>query len=326
MVYKCLRCHYTTNIKCNYDRHKTRKTQCVDVGNTIDGNKKSVNVCDKNVNVCQKSVNADRISVNVGDDNHIPVIISEGSRSKQCIRCKKTFSTRQGVYQHMKNVDCVPPPPPPPPKQAEMKQLQNNNHIQDTTFNGDLSMNNTMNNIVVNTFGKEEIAYMKENNNLLKEFLQISKKSIYGCADIVKEIHCNKNRPENHTIIKPLEYGDSVYIMGDNNEWEFREFEDVRDTLIDSVNNYIELCEEKRSDKDTNFNKIESHFVKELCLKLVSIGGDIPLMLMDALKMRLSDESLNTDNIRKFDKATMIKLHEFTQANYKKNNGTFIRN
>ena len=55
-------------------------------------------------------------------------------------------------------------------------------------------------------------------------------------------------------------------------------------------------------------------------------SGRPRILLMDALKMRLSDESLNTDNIRKFDKATMIKLHEFTQANYKKNNGTFIRN
>ena len=49
MVYECLRCHYTTNVKCNYYRHITRKKPCKLLNNTKDGNNESVNVEDNNV-------------------------------------------------------------------------------------------------------------------------------------------------------------------------------------------------------------------------------------------------------------------------------------
>ena len=351
MVYKCSRCHYTTDVKCNYDRHNARKTQCRIVCITSNGNEQNVNatrnvnankpndkqnVNGNNINVNGNNQNVNGNNINVNDDECLSTKIikeHESNNIKQCDTCKKKFNTRQGKYAHKKNVDCeknLSSPPPPPPSKNE---LHNNTHIHDATLT-DVTLNNINNNIVINAFGKEEFEYLKENNNLLQELLKHSKKNVYGFADIIKEIHCNKNRPQNHTIIKPLEYGDSVYIMGDDNEWEYREFEDVRDRLIDSVNRFVELCEEKRADRNIRFtDKKELNFIKQLCIKLLSIGGDVPIELLNALHIinatanDVDDEdSLDKDNIRKFDKATMIKLHEFTQANYKKNNGTFVKN
>jgi hypothetical protein len=390
MVYKCSRCHYTTDVKCNYDRHNARKTQCSIVCITNNGNGQNITAKEQNIIAKEQNITADRQNIiakeqnitakeqnitadrqniiagngqNITADNNnkslsferkcpstickkCDMIFSKkrikeheskcnGLDSKQCPNCKKVFSFWQGKYAHKKNVDCeknLPPPPsspPPPPK----NELHNNTHIHDATLT-DVTLNNINNNIVINAFGKEEFEYLKENNNLLQELLKHSKKNVYGFADIIKEIHCNKDRPENHTIIKPLEYGDSVYIMGDDNEWEYREFEDVRDRLIDSVNRFVEICEEKRADRNIRFtDKKELNFIKQLCIKLLSIGGDVPIELLNALHIinttandKDEDDSLDKDNLRKFDKATMIKIHEFTQANYKKNNGTFVKN
>ena len=103
-------------------------------------------------------------------------------------------------------------------------------------------------------FGKEDLNYLDNDANLFRRLSKCAKKSMYGFSDIVKEIHCNKDRPENNTIIKPLEYGDAVFIMGENNEWEFREFEDVRDMLVDSVNKFVEICENQRIEKNIKLN------------------------------------------------------------------------
>jgi hypothetical protein len=288
----------------------------------------------ENVNAGTENVNAGSVSTKIQCPDckglfccryfRIHEKICKGKDIRQCDTCKKKFNTRQGIYQHKKKVECVAPPPPPPSQ-------NNNTHIHDATLT-DVTLNNinNNNNIVINTFGKEELEYLKENNNLLQELLKHSKKNIYGFSDIVKEIHCNNERPENQTIIKPHEYGDAVYILGENNQWEFREFEDVRDTLIDSVNRFVELYEEKIAEKNVRFSdKKELNYIKQLCIKLLSIGGDVPIELLNALKItttNVEDDSLDKDNIRKFDKSTMIKIHEFTQANFKKNNGTFVKN
>ena len=171
----------------------------------------------------------------------------DGLESNQCPYCKKTFSCLQSKYVHKKNKTCIKHHQPP-----QQEQHNNfNNHIHDATIQ-DLTINN--NNVVLNMFGKEDLNYLDNDANLFRRLSKCAKKSMYGFSDIVKEIHCNKDRPENNTIIKPLEYGDAVFIMGENNEWEFREFEDVRDMLVDSVNKFVEICENQRIEKNIKLN------------------------------------------------------------------------
>jgi hypothetical protein len=233
----------------------------------------------------------------------------------------------------MKTVECFQPPPLPPYgdlQQSPQQVSQNNsNHIHDNTIHGDL--NNINQNITINVFGKEDYEYLRNNGNILQKLSTCGKKGIYGLSDIVKEIHCNKETPENNTIIKPLEYGDGVYIMGDNNEWEYREFEDVRDTMIESVSKFVNVCEEKRNDNDIKMRDMKERLlIKGLGYKLLSIGGDFPDELFDELKMEMDrvddDDDIIKTHLRKFDKATLVKLHEFTQANFKKNNGKYVKN
>jgi hypothetical protein len=69
----------------------------------------------------------------------------------------------------------------------------------------------------------------------------------------------------------------NIYVMGDDREWEFREFEDVRDIMIKSVSKYLEMCEQKRTEFNIKFtNTKEMLFIKGLGYKLLSLGGEIP--------------------------------------------------
>jgi hypothetical protein len=357
MVYACKRCNYTTTVKCNYDRHISRKNPCKTNVYTIIGNGnepvQNINVSGQNINISEQNINDPGQNINDSGQNindsgtvvlpnkHPTSICNkcnktfsnkriqehqrkcDGLNSKQCKNCKKMFSFWQSKHAHNKNVKCknYEPPPPPPPQQSI------NNHIHAETIH-DLTINNNINNVVVNLFGKEDTKYLLNDENILQQLIKYAKKNMYGFADIIKQIHCNNDEPENNTIIKPHEYGDGVYIMGEGNKREYREFEDVRDTLINSVNRFVEVCEDKRIDGNIRFNdKKERYFIKQLCIKLLSIGGDVPLNLMEELQIKVKDnDDLDKDNIRKFDKATMVKLHEFTQANYKKNNGSYIKN
>ena len=78
MVYKCSRCHYTTNIKCNYDRHKSRKTSCSLFGNTN--------------NADGQNITADGQNITADDDN------------KELTIGRKYPSTKCKIYSKIKTI------------------------------------------------------------------------------------------------------------------------------------------------------------------------------------------------------------------------------
>jgi hypothetical protein len=124
MRYICSVCSYETSRKWSYDDHISRPNAC-------DKRKKrnSHKVQDTIVNVEDKIVN---VIVNVEDNNNSEghnvvnkcikcgkILSCKKSLNKhlkscndvdslQCFTCKKKFSTRQGKYQHLKNVKCTP--------------------------------------------------------------------------------------------------------------------------------------------------------------------------------------------------------------------------
>lgn len=133
----------------------------------------------------------------------------------------------------------------------------------------------------------------------------------------------SKSRQFN-TILKPLQYGQDVFIMGDEEQWELREFSDIRETLIESISKYLKIYNNIKNKLEVKLNdKKEQRRIQHLCYYMLSIDGDIPLDLIDELE--INNEILENryekekkDSIRKFDKATMNILHNYTIENYKK--------
>jgi hypothetical protein len=218
--------------------------------------------------------------------------------------CHKRFANRHSKSHHITKGRC--------------KSLIDDNQVS------------ILNNNNVNTFGNEDLSYLLEDGKLLQKLKEYGKKGIYGLADIVKEIHCNKEQPQNNTIVKPLDYGDGVYIMGDEKEWEYREFEDIRDTMIETVSNYFGKYNEMKDKLGVKLtDRRERWIIKGLCYSLLGMNGDIPDDLFEELeiddaKVEEEENKIKT-MLRKFDKATMTKLHEYTSSNYKKEQGKYVK-
>jgi hypothetical protein len=90
------------------------------------------------------------------------------------------------------------------------------------------------------------------------------------------------------------------------------------------------MCERKRTEFNIKFtNTKEMILIKGLGYKLISLGGEMPEELFEDLGMKddrvEQDENVIKGIIRKFDKATLVKLHEYTQSNFKKENGKYVK-
>ena len=225
--------------------------------------------------------------------------ICEGMNPLQCKTCLKTFTTSQGKWQHNKNVNCKP----------HQTVHTINNHItnQNITNTQNNTQNNIQNTIQINCFGKEDLSYLLHDNNLIYRINNYSKDGVYGLVKMIDEIYMNKDKPENNTILKLQERGDGVYIRN-NDDWEYREFEDIRDNLVSSLDKYFDIYQQKKNGYDIKLiEKKERQRIKKFLTTLMTIGGILNKELCEELEIEEEEEDKNN---KKFDNATKEKLHQ----------------
>ena len=128
----CETCGYATNRKYNLELHQRSPNACekrlkrqheTHPCQNVNAICQNVNAACQNVNAICQNVNAACQNVNVNNKNqHICYSCNKilankrnlerhqetckGIDSLQCPKCKKTFSSKEGKYQHMKNVKC----------------------------------------------------------------------------------------------------------------------------------------------------------------------------------------------------------------------------
>ena len=313
-MFECEHCGYMTKVHTNFLKHKNRKNPCY----------KSKKYIEQNLNVREQNLNAREQNLNVGEyrnkcmkcnktfynksslTRHTK--ICKGQACLTCPTCLKTFTTHQGKYQHMKNVSCIPP-----------QQI-----IHNTTNN---IVNNTQNNnININVFGKEDLSYLLQDNNLIHRINNYSKEGVYGLVKMLDDIYLNKERPENQTIIKPSDRGDGLYIRDNDGEWIYREYEDVKQDLVNSLDKYIEMYQNAKKDFNIQLTEPkERKRIKQLVTLLLTIGG----MMNDELcrELNIDEEDIDGEDVvnKKFDNATKDRIHQKTGIYWKKIDGKIRR-
>lgn len=295
--YKCDECNYETSRKQNFDRHKNRITSCSGSKN------KHILYEAYKCTKCQKKFNHKHRY-----ESHIEKC--SGFDKLTCNTCYVRFASRQSKYNHNKNVQCVP-----------YNVINQTNNITNTN----IETVNNIQNIHINCFGNEDLTYLLEDTNIIEKLKYFGKNGVYGFPKIISDVHFNENKPENNTIIKPDEFGNGVMIKNEDNEWEFREFEDIRENLIKIIVKYFKaynVVKKKLGIKliEPKERKILKNFGYELML----LDGNIPKELFDELDMDEDDiENTNEEDIkkrtRKFDKSTMKTLHSRTSQIHWKN-------
>ena len=169
------------------------------------------------------------------------------------------------------------------------KTINNNNNNNNTLTNNTMLTNNNQNilnnNIINNTnklevkilaYGKEDICHISDDDYKL-----ILNRGFKSVEELVKQIHFNKNRPENHNIhISNMR--DNYVMVFDGNKWLLRNrqatiddlYDDKKNILVDKFDELIEQLPDhaikkfKRFLHDEQEDKIANNIKEELKLLL----------------------------------------------------------
>ena len=185
-------------------------------------------------------------------------------------------------------------------------------------------------------FGQENLSYLLDDSNIVQRVEEYGKKGTYGLADIVEEIYCNKEQPQNNTIIKQ---GSRVFIKGNdfanNTTWEYREFEDIRSNMIDTISNYINIYNQVKTSRNiVSIDRKARNSITNWCYIILSCkcGISSDLYVEQGIDEKIFDNKDEYDNEAniikaaqtKFIKATMIKINDFSSKHVKKQKGQYI--
>ena len=335
MVYECEDCGYSTIKKYHFLRHKNRKYSC---HKTINGlniknytekedpekvaffAEKVAKNAEKVANdfKCQKCSKV--LSNNFNLKTHMKTC--KGVDNFTCDICFKRFLSKDHKYKHRKSGKCVPISP-------RTITINNNNSNNNITNNITNTTNNN-NNTIVNVFGNEDLSYLSNDVSILDKLRMFGKSGIYGLSKIIDDVHFNKERPENNTLIKTEEFGNGVMILNDDREWEFREFEDIREMLLNTIMKYIRAYNIVKTNLGVRLvEQKEKRIIRNIAYEFMALDGVIPRDLFEELEMDEDDVEVDEEEIRsklrKFDKSTLKKIHNKTISQYRKDNGNYIK-
>ncbi|CAH6421531.1 Hypothetical protein KVN_LOCUS343 [uncultured virus] len=161
----------------------------------------------------------------------------------------------------------------------EINYIKTKKKIIKNVNNGTINnVNNTLdqsNNI--NTFNIQLVAYGKEDYDKLteKEYRIIINKGFKSVQEMVKSLHFNKNRPENHNIYISNIRDNNIMIY-DGNKWELRNRKETieelyiakKDILVEKFDELINKLPTYAIDKFERFiNDVQDNKIKEVILE-----------------------------------------------------------
>ena len=357
MKYYCDHCSYETDKKANYVRHLNRKFKCYGVTLNKQNVTPSVALNKQNVtpsvaldaqNVTPSvTLDAQNVTPSVTlDAQNVSHVITIYEKKHQCEICLKTFKHRNGKYKHKRHVLCFPPPPPS--HALEDAPLENSMIVHGSTLPTTISNiqnnkqmtnsnnNNTINNNIINfnSFGDEGIKQLEEffgeDKEIIERLKQVGKKQLYGIRDIQNDIFFNPKNPKGFSIIKPEKYGSSVRVRNSEGEFEYMEFEDVRDPMLNYIEKFINIYNKTRNKYNVKFRDPKERRILHTFLKIMN--DDLDIYLNEDLKedLDIKEESNECDNegedmkYKQFDKVSLDNIHVQTKKYFKCKKGEFV--
>ena len=304
VTYNCEKCNKSFDLKGDYKRHINRINPCK-INDSID----SLLSQDKESVVAQKS----------NTDSHIKKTIlkidSSLKKEYKCPECNILFSKNSNLHRH-KKICKIKIKKENEVKEKIFKQLleemkeQNkkleiiieenkelknkvqkieNKNINNGTIN---TNNNTLDQSnITNNINIQLVAYGKEDYEKLtdKEYQIIINKGFKSVQELVKNLHFNKNRPENHNIYISNIRDNNVMIY-DGRKWQLRNRKETieelyiakKDILVDKFDELLNKLPEHAINKFERFindeqeNEIKNGIIQELKLILYN-NKNIPL-------------------------------------------------
>lgn len=352
-MHNCEHCPYTTKKRANLVRHLQRKNSCRPFDAETTEQAENANTSTLTINqqpnkFSKECPKCNKVLIsNFGYKYHVSKC--NGLSPLQCETCLKTFSSASGKYQHRKNVKCIavePLPPPPPPSPESASLASSSSSSSSTSVNGDhntINMNNSNNTNVTNvtniiSFGDDGIdqirEYLSDKSSIINDFRQIARKKFTGIRDVQSKLFFDLDNPQGMTIIKPERYGSGVHVRNEKGRFEYMEFRDVRETIFEYIEVYVEEYNNNRNRLNVRYTDPREREMVKKYLEILDeeLDVQIPGDLMNDLSITPtpSNDPDNTEteaekNVRykTFDKMSLKNLHEQTRKYYQKKNGVY---
>jgi len=266
LIHKCDLCLYQTAKKYNLLRHQFAKhyntlfvnNNFTKSGENVHPNEENVHPNEKNVHPNEKNVHSRLICTKCNKIYKTKkcLILHEnncnGIDDLTCPRCMISFSSRQAKSNHIKRNNCSPKSiihaRQPNPQNIEKEIVVNNNTIK-TQINNNTNIEkqiNTTNNIYINNYGNERLDYLN-----YEKLIYILTTGYDVPRLLTKEIHFNKEFPENNNI---LYKNDGNALIKKDDEFI------LKDLNI--------LAEELVKEKTSQMQKFAEENKEEICLKI----------------------------------------------------------
>ena len=289
--YSCPRCGFNTNHKTKYIMHLRRKFICKNIvsDDTLNNEYIKYNILDK---ICLK-LSSTKIHKN-------PQKIVELHKKPQntsffCNYCEKLFSRSDSLSRHLKKckekrkdeenknnlvnlVNLLNEKIENKDKQLEEKNNQIDKLIKKVGIN--IGTQNIQQNIKILAYDSTDLSHLTNN-----DYLKCLKHSNFCIPHLIKKIHFNPDKPENHNIyISNLK---NNYVMIYNGEkWMINDRDESIQSLIDDKESIIEQKLEEWIENGKNYPDIMKKFnryieKKENDTVLNKIKNEIKLMLFN---------------------------------------------
>lgn len=260
----------------------------------------------------------------------------------ECSKCKKILSSSNTLQKHLENCNELFDTQCPVCLKVFKDMFVKHSHTRRLICKPPSSTNSTIatdtdTDTTLTLFGQENLSYLLDDENIVQRVEEYGKKGTYGLADIVEEIYCNKEQPQNNTIIK---HGGKVFIKGkdftNNAKWEYREFEDIRSKMIDTISNYLNIYNQVKTSRNiVSIDHKARNSITNWCYIILSwkCGISSDLYVEQGIDEQIFDNKDEYDKDvanfikaaqTKFIKATMIKINDFSSKYVKKAKGQYI--
>ena len=281
LIYKCEYCFYKTNKKYNLNRHQNVKHYIEIMNkNTFLKNEKNVHPKVKNVHPNEKNVHPNEKNVH---PNLICTKCNKIYKTKRCLiehekkcnglddltcpRCMISFSSRQAKSNHIKRNKCCPKSiihaRQPNPQNIEKSTIINN--TIETQINNNTNIEkqiNTTNNIYINNYGNERLDYLN-----YEKLIAILKTGYDVPRLLTKEIHFNKDFPENNNI----QYkNDSNALIKRDDEFILKDLNILAEELVKEKTSQMQkFAEENKTNICTNIETQKYQDIVDLLLHFI---------------------------------------------------------